>query len=445
LDLQNLTYLPFDKINGFTTGYENNNYLILSIVKDRYDVFKFLIQEKNIDITFKNSNGWNALHFIIKHRRFKYLAYMFSISDSILEIEDSKESEIVQRICDVLYNEKVYSSGELYNEKGVINPLGQAFMSLDILTNNLINPLYMTIDSTKSAEVNFMLFKSLLVLLKTRVDILPGSSWVEFILNRKYDKCNYTLLIKSIEKKNYQLLEYLTKTIKLDSMIEQNPVDLYATDKNIQNVLHHALKIKSDRFIRYLIRLDADKNTLRAMKDSSEKVPQDYDIGKQYKNCFFHIWDAARLNDPELLEIMLKDYDINEQTSLLKNNPLHMAAANLSDKACLYLINKNCKTDIKNNKSLTAHDIAIYTTNKPFIKKFKAIINKEITDFAGLQTYKLNTTLNTTQLSSTAISKKADEVINKVREAFKERKIKPKVLFEALDENKNGIFKLISR
>jgi ankyrin repeat protein len=350
--------------------------------------------------------------------------------------------ENVQQIYEKLYNERVFNSSELYNDKGDMNFLGQAFTCLDVLTNNLINPLYLAIESTKSPELNFLLFKSLLVLLKTREEILPTNlnlSSLDFILGRKYDKNGHTLLAKAIEKKNFYLMEYLTSSIKLDVRVEQNAVNLYATDKNLQNALHHALNTKIDRFIRYLIRLDSDKNILRGMKDSSEKIAQDYDTGKHFKTCFLHVWDAARLNDTELLEIMLNDYDINEQTLTLKNTPLHIAAANLADKACLYLILKNCKTDIKNKKGLTALDIAIYTSNKAFIKKFKAIINKEITDFSALQNCKpLNTTLNTSNLSTTAKSKKAEEIITKIREAFKLRKINAKVLFDAVDENKNG-------
>ncbi len=74
LDLKNLRYMTDEKLNKFSTGYENNNYLILSVINDRYEVFEFLLNEKKIDITFRNSNGWNVLHFIIKYQRFsKYL------------------------------------------------------------------------------------------------------------------------------------------------------------------------------------------------------------------------------------------------------------------------------------------------------------------------------------------------------------------------------------
>jgi ankyrin repeat protein len=73
LDLKNLKYMTDDKINKFSTGYENNNYLLLSVINDRYEVFEFLLNEKKIDVTFRNSNGWNVLHYIIKYQRFSKL------------------------------------------------------------------------------------------------------------------------------------------------------------------------------------------------------------------------------------------------------------------------------------------------------------------------------------------------------------------------------------
>jgi hypothetical protein len=43
---------------------------MLSIIHDKFEVFKYLIQKRNMDLRFKNSNGWNILHFIIHHKRF---------------------------------------------------------------------------------------------------------------------------------------------------------------------------------------------------------------------------------------------------------------------------------------------------------------------------------------------------------------------------------------
>ncbi len=69
LDIKNLKLLSEDKINSFRSGYESNNFLILSVMSDNLESFKFLLKEKNMSILIKNSNGWNAFHFIIKLKR----------------------------------------------------------------------------------------------------------------------------------------------------------------------------------------------------------------------------------------------------------------------------------------------------------------------------------------------------------------------------------------
>ncbi len=69
LNLDNLKYFSDDRILKFSNGYENNNYVILSIIYDKIKVFKYLFRERNLDIKFKNSNGWTILHFILYHKR----------------------------------------------------------------------------------------------------------------------------------------------------------------------------------------------------------------------------------------------------------------------------------------------------------------------------------------------------------------------------------------
>ena len=69
LDIEDLKYYSDERILKFTNGYENNNYIILSIIHDKFEVFKYLFKERNLDLKFKNSNGWNIIHFIIFHKR----------------------------------------------------------------------------------------------------------------------------------------------------------------------------------------------------------------------------------------------------------------------------------------------------------------------------------------------------------------------------------------
>lgn len=69
LDIAELKYFSDERILKYSNGYENNNYVILSIIHDKFELFKYLITERNLDLKFKNSNGWTILHFIIYHKR----------------------------------------------------------------------------------------------------------------------------------------------------------------------------------------------------------------------------------------------------------------------------------------------------------------------------------------------------------------------------------------
>lgn len=484
LDISNLKFIPDSKLNSFTNGIENNSYLILSVIEDKFDTFKYLLT-RGINFCYVNSNGWNVLHFIINLKRYKYLYYIFNLEKG--EKEEISKNIKISEIHGTLKTTE-YSSSNIFDSSGNLTILGQAFLSLDIMTNNQMNILFMSIDSKVE---NCYLFKILLNLLIKREMLIKSGivlrdkfhlqiqqnsiSPLEIILNRKYDKSLSTLLIKIVTKKNFDLLIYLIQNLFEEyisymnfnsfslsdlSYDENTLINIYETDKSKQNVLHVIVKNKLDeKFLKFFIKLDADKNLLKSMKDSNEKFPQDYDTSKQYafSNCFIHIWEAARSNDHILLEKIIQAqgdiYSINEQTILYGNTPLHMAAISGSDKTALYLVNNTCDINIKNKKNLTPLDCALSNKNlsKNFIRKLKAIINKEITDYEGLESYgKLsanNTMMNNSNLSfmnnsslgtNSAIGKKVINIINKIKTEVTKRKLNFKKIFNAIDENKNG-------
>ena len=368
----------------------------------------------------------------------------------------------------------------ILKENGNLSNLGQALLILDNLTNNNLHVLYMAINlKFSNHKFNFLLFKILLVLFCIRQNYLLNTnenkniSNFEIILNRKYDKINQTLLHKSIERKNIQLTEYLAYDIKSDNLFKMYflsntniinteginnliNINIYETNKNSENVLHYSIKAKEKYFINYFIRLDSDKNILKNMKDNNEKTAQDYDTGKEYSLNFCHIWEAAKLNDLNLFEKILTNghYSIDEKTPIFKNTPLHIAASNLSDKIVLFLIKNNCVVEIKNHKNLTPLDYAVYTSNKIFIKKFKGILNKEITEFFELENFGnsnkssmgnmsfmtnnnsgfLNNTVNNLRIPNKIIK----EIKNKIRKGLEIKNFNLKDIFMKVDENKNG-------
>jgi len=383
-----------------------------------------------------------------------------------------------------LYNlakSKHYNPADLNNEKGTLNFLGDAFLSIDQCTNNNVNSLFIAIDVNSD-----YIFKTLVHLLKQREELRElnlnfiklNPSKVEFILNRKYDKYDQTLILKATEKENLELLKAMTGfSTSYDNTVDDTNknvddtnknggkdenydsksnyslnnknsefknefnvnINIHEVDKEKQNALHYAIIAKNINLINYLIKRDSDKNILRNAKDSKGKTPQDYDNSNHFKENLVHIWDAAKNNDIILLEKLVNKgyYSINDQSFIFKNTPLHIAAANSGDKASLYLVKNGCNLDLVNNKNLKANDIASKNADKNFRKKFNAIYNKEITEFYDLEMFL--TKNNTTTISNIGkYSKKVEEIKEKINESLKTKKLNYKQIFMKIDENGDG-------
>ena len=76
VDIEKLKYYTPEKINTFFIGVEGNNYLILSVIQQNYELFKFLITEKNAKVDYVNGNGWTILFFIVTKKLWNYFSFL---------------------------------------------------------------------------------------------------------------------------------------------------------------------------------------------------------------------------------------------------------------------------------------------------------------------------------------------------------------------------------
>ena len=132
-------------------------------------------------------------------------------------------------------------------------------------------------------------------------------------------------------------------------------LDIHKNDFNGQNVLHHAVRLKQKESILYLVKYDADFEILISKKDIKGNIPKDLDKTKSFENELYTIWDAAKDNDINKLNLLLnklKYYTINEKTKFKENSPLHLAVKNRADKAVLFLILNGADKNIKNKEGL---------------------------------------------------------------------------------------------
>jgi Ca2+-binding EF-hand superfamily protein len=351
---------------------------------------------------------------------------------------------------------------------GDLTYLGQAIKILDNLSNKNENILSICIDEYD----DIFILKSLLILYDYYIQYFAmnepknvvfqrqygkydESSYLNIIFNRQYGKNKETYLIKYVKKKDLKTIKYL-----LDELCRgENKLnlDIYKGDCNNQNMLHHAVLLKQKEIIKYLIKYDSDNNFLKTNKDSKGKSPIDLDRTKTFENEYYTVWDAAKKNDVNLLKKLIKElkyYEVNEQTYINKNTPLHMAVKYKADRAILYLLKEGGDKEKKNINGYTPLDTIekVQFPDRKWIKVAKKILDKEIKEFVQLDKLKVEKYMDSNNASKISNGKekkkklgeelKKDmrilELLSMIKEQINYNKINIKELFEQLDKNKNG-------
>ena len=403
IDIESIRYYYPEKVNSFFVGVEKYNYLMLSVIQNNFDLFKFLLIEKNAKPQYINENGWSVLNFIIDKKLWIFFSFLFGLPNP-------EQCDTTEKIYNELNNKKIYNKNEIKNNKNELTFIGGALSVIDKMTKNHNNLLSLCID-----ELNDLFFlKSLIILYENYVnffiinqkkDLLNDKekykkeqdkiyfSFISNVFNQQYGKNKETLLIKSIKKSNFEMFQFLLNDIYFNE--RKINLDIYATDFYGQNLLHYSVQLKQKETILYLVKHDADYNKLLNGKDIKGKIPSDFDKIKSFENELCTIWNAAQNNDINMLDILINKlgyYMVNDQTNIKGNTPLHLAVQNKADKAVLFLILNGADKNIKNKKKLTPLENIKDDKNidKKWIKKVEKILNGKIKDYTELDSCNLD-------------------------------------------------------
>ena len=461
LDIEKLKYYTPEKINSFFIGVEGNNYLILSVIQQNYELFKFLITEKNAKVDYVNGNGWTILFFIVTKKLWNYFSFLF-------DLPDADKCDTPEKIYNELLK-KNYEKINLMENNGELTYLGQALKIIDNLSNKNENILSICIDEFN----DIFILKSLLILYDNYIKYFSmnepknivferqygkydESSYLNIVFNRQYGKNKETILIKYVKKKDLKTIKYLLEDLCRKE--KKLNLDIYKGDCNNQNILHHAVMLKQKEIIKYLIKYDSDYNLLKTNKDSKNKTPIDLDRTKAFYYEYITIWDAAEENDVNLLKKLLKElkyYEVNEQTYINKNTPLHSAAKNKAERAVLYLLKEGADQKKINIDGHTPLDTIekVKFPDKKWIKNVKKILDKEIKEFTQLDKLEVDkyieTNSNLKNKKNEKLNKNLGEGLNEdmrllellsiIKKQLEDQNYDIKDFFKRLDKNKNGV------
>ena len=392
LNIETVQYYSSEKINSFFLGVENNSLLMLSVINQNYSLFKYLTTEKNAKVDYINGNGWSILFFIVQKGLWNYFSFLFDLKNP----EQCLTPELIYNSLE----QRNYTKLELMENNGTLTYLGQAIKILDTLSNKNENILSICIDEYN----DIYLLKIFLILYDTYIKYFAmkeekniefqrqygkydESSFLNIIFNRQYGKNKETILIKYTKKKDINTIKYL-----LDELCREKHLlnlDIYKGDYNNQNILHHAVLVKSKKIIQYLVKYDCDNNLLKTNKDRKGKTPIDIDKTKTFEIDFMTVYDAAKKNDVNLLNKLineLKYYTINEQTYLYKNTPLHYAVKYKAPRAIIFLLKNGADTNKKNSNGFTPMDTLekVKFPDNKWIKMAKKLFSGKIKEYAEL-------------------------------------------------------------
>ena len=389
LDMEKIKFYSPEKINSFVSGVEGNTYLILSVIQQNYDAFKFLLEDKKAKADHINGNGWTVIFFIILKKLWIFFAYLF-------KLPNPDSCDTTEKNYNELIKIKKYKKVDLMKPNGELTYLGQSIKVMDNLSKKNNNLLSLCVE-----ELNdLFLLKSLYILYENYVfyfsmnqpqDVVfsrqygkyDESSYMNIVYNRQYGKNKETILIKCVKNKNLEMLKYLL----VDLYRNENKIefDINKSDYKTENILHHAVLLKQKEIIKFLIKYDSEDNILKTSKNNKGKTPSDLDRCKQYKNEFITIWEAAEENNIDLLNLLINDlkyYEINDQKYISKDTALHSAVKKKADRSVLFLLKAGANKKLKNKNGKTAYDLI--DVEEKHVKKDKKWINKAEKIFNGV-------------------------------------------------------------
>ena len=428
LNVESVQFYSSEKINAYYTGVENNSLLMISVINQNYSLFKFLILKKKAKVDYINGNGWSILFFIIMKGLWNYFAFLFDLKNP----DECLTPELIYNSLE----ERNYSKIELMENNGSLTYLGQAIKILDTLSNKNENILSICVDEFN----DLFILKFFLILYDTYIKYFAmkeeknivfqrqygkydESSFLNIIFNRQYGKNKETILIKYTKKKDIKAIKYLLNVLCRNQNLLN--LDIYKGDANNQNILHHAVLNKDKKMIKYLVEYDCDNNLLKANKDKKGKTPIDLDKTKSFEDEFYTIWDASKNNDVNLLNKLineLKYYNVNQQTYLYKNTPLHYAVKNKSERAILFLLKNKANKEIKNSNGFTPLDTIekVRFPEKKWIKIAKILLDGKIKEFSDLDKLYVDKYMNDKNKSNVKLNQKKEENenINSFRKNF---------------------------
>ncbi len=143
------------------------------------------------------------------------------------------------------------------------------------------------------------------------------------------------------------------------ALLLTNGANIYAEDFRQWSPLHYAAYNGSKKVCNYLLKWEADNDVLRDRKNSQNKKPINICKDPQTKVGFQHVWRACKDGALDTVRVLHREgQDLNEQTQMYKNTPLHIASKHGHFLIVKYLLENGASAAITNREGFTPYNFA---------------------------------------------------------------------------------------
>jgi len=142
-------------------------------------------------------------------------------------------------------------------------------------------------------------------------------------------------------------------------LLLQSGANIYAQDHRQWTPLHYAAYNGHPKVCNALLKWEADNDVLREVRSTQNKLAFNLCKSDTCKKAFDHVWRACKLGDLDLVRVLIREgQDVNEQTQMLKNTPLHIAAKHGYLLIVKFLVDNGALVNFANANGLSAYELA---------------------------------------------------------------------------------------
>jgi ankyrin repeat protein len=135
--------------------------------------------------------------------------------------------------------------------------------------------------------------------------------------------------------------------------------NLYEEDFRKWNILHYAAFQGHHQCVRFIAKYDSDYDILQTVRNSQNKLAIEIVRDPSVKPFFISLWHASKTGDLDMIRQLVNDGEnVNEESTFLKNTPLHLAVLNNHYLLVRLLIENKSNIDIRNKDGIVPSEYA---------------------------------------------------------------------------------------